>query len=115
MNAGLLVGVLVAAYLQDVAFSCKTGLVAHGRVRLAILADSAGMLTNTLYMVLAAGSAVTTGLSPQTVVAFVGIMVGGMAGTASGMVLSAWLERRFGKPVPHRLRGVDQQTASRTD
>ena len=104
MNVLLVGAVAFAAFLQDVAFSAKTGLVAHGRTRLAMLVDGFGMLTSTLYMVLTGLSAVTTGLSAQTVAAFLAIMVCGALGTGTGMLLSAWLEVRFGKPVPHPLK-----------
>ncbi len=104
MNGLLLAGVLVTAYLQDVGFSTKIALVAHGRTRLAMIADAFGMLTNTAYMVLTGLSAVTTGLSAQTLAAFLAIMVCGALGTGTGMLLSAWLEVRFGVRVDHPLR-----------
>ncbi len=70
------------------------------------MVDAVGMLTSTLYIVATAGVAITSGVSVQTVSAFLAIAVGGSAGTFTGMVLAAHLERRFGRPIPHRLKGA---------
>ncbi len=78
--------------------------MAHDRRALAVSADAVAMLASTLYIVATAGVAITSGVSVETVAAFLAIAIGGSAGTFTGMALAAHLERRFGRPVPHRMK-----------
>lgn len=109
----ILLLIFVSALLQDVAFTCKTALVAHDRLWPAMGADAAGMLLSLAYVSLTAANLVRTGLSLQTALSFALVLVGGAMGTGCGMLLARTLERRYGKAVPHHMRAVGALHARR--
>ena len=99
-----LVLILIAAFTQDVLFTSKVALVSHNKAMLAMGMDALAMFASLLYVVLTADTAISNGLSVETVLAFVAVVVGGTLGTGTGMLWAAYLEKTFHKPVTHRLR-----------
>lgn len=95
IGADVLVAILVAAFLQDLAYTSKTVLVSRGRRTLAVAADVFAMVASSLYLILTASVTIRSGLSMATVEAFAAIAAGGAGGTVAGMLAANWLERRF--------------------
>ena len=95
VGADVLVAILVAAFLQDLAYTSKTVLVSRGRRTLAVAADVFAMVASSCYLILTASVTIRSGLSMATVEAFAAIAAGGAGGTVAGMLAANWLERRF--------------------
>lgn len=95
VGADVLIAILVAAFLQDLAYTSKTVLVSRGRRTLAVVADGFAMVASSLYLILTASVTIRSGLSIATVEAFAAIAAGGAGGTIAGMLIANWLERRF--------------------
>lgn len=95
IGADVLVAILVAAFLQDLAYTSKTVLVSRGRRTLAMAADVFAMVASSLYLILTASVTIRSGASIATVEAFAAIAAGGAGGTIAGMLAANWLERRF--------------------
>ncbi len=107
IGADVLVAILVAAFLQDLAYTSKTVLVSRGRLTLAMAADVFAMVASSLYLILTASVTIRSGASIATVQAFAAIAVGGAGGTIAGMLVANWLEQRFtfaSSPPRARLR-----------
>ena len=95
VGVDVLVAILVAAFLQDLAYTAKTVLVSRGRRTLAMSADVFAMVASSLYLILTASVTIRSGVSVATVEAFAAIAVGGAGGTIAGMLAANWLERQF--------------------
>ena len=95
IGGDVLVAILAAAFLQDLAYTSKTVLVSRGRRTLAVGADVFAMVASSLYLILTASVTIRSGLSVGTVEAFAAIAAGGASGTIAGMMAANWLERRF--------------------
>jgi hypothetical protein len=95
VGADVLVAILMAAFLQDLAYTAKTVLVSRSRRTLAMSADVFAMVASSLYLILTASVTIRSGVSVATVEAFAAIAVGGAGGTIAGMLAANWLERQF--------------------
>jgi hypothetical protein len=110
-GADVLIAILVAAFLQDLAYTSKTVLVSRGRRTLAMAADVFAMVASSLYLILTASVTIRSGVSIATVEAFAAIAAGGAGGTIAGMLAANWLERRF----MHAVQRTAVKTRSETD
>jgi len=110
IGADILIAILVAAFLQDLAYTSKTVLVSRGRRTLAMAADVFAMVASSLYLILTASVTMRSGVSVATVEAFASIAVGGAGGTIAGMLAANWLERRFTSPRAERVIGEQEKS-----
>jgi uncharacterized protein YebE (UPF0316 family) len=109
IGADVLIAILVAAFLQDLAYTSKTVLVSRGRRTLATAADVFAMLASSLYLILTASVTIRSGVSVATVEAFAAIAVGGAGGTIAGMLAANWLERQFTSASAGTARSIEGQ------
>jgi len=109
VGADVLVAILVAAFLQDLAYTAKTVLVSRGRRTLAIATDVFAMVASSLYLILTASVTIRSGVSVATVEAFAAIAVGGAGGTIAGMLAANWLERQFTSASVGTARSIEGQ------
>jgi len=109
VGADVLVAILVAAFLQDLAYTAKTVLVSRGRRTLAMAADVFAMVASSLYLILTASITIRSGVSIATVEAFAAIAVGGAGGTIAGMLAANWLERQFTSASVGTARSIEGQ------
>jgi uncharacterized protein YebE (UPF0316 family) len=109
VGPGVLVAILVAAFLQDLAYTAKTVLVSRGRRTLAMSADVFAMVASSLYLILTASVTIRSGVSVATVEAFAAIAVGGAGGTIAGMLAANWLERQFTSASAGTDRSIESQ------
>jgi drug/metabolite transporter (DMT)-like permease len=109
VGADVLIAILVAAFLQDLAYTAKTVLVSRGRRKLAMAADVFAMVASSLYLILTASVTIRSGVSVATVEAFAAIAVGGAGGTIAGMLAANWLERQFTSASAGTARSIEDQ------
>jgi uncharacterized protein YebE (UPF0316 family) len=109
VGADVLVAILMAAFLQDLAYTAKTVLVSRGRRTLAMSADVFAMVASSLYLILTASVTIRSGVSVATVEAFAAIAVGGAGGTIAGMLAANWLERQFTSAPAGTARSIKGQ------
>ena len=109
IGADVLIAILVAAFLQDLAYTSKTVLVSHGRRTLAMAADVLAMVASSLYLILTASVTIRSGVSVVTVEAFAAIAAGGAGGTFAGMLAANWLEWRFTSASIGTPRSINDQ------
>jgi len=109
VGADVLAAILVAAFLQDLAYTAKTVLVSRGRRTLAMATDVFAMVASSLYLILTASVTIRSGVSVPTVEAFAAIAVGGAGGTIAGMFAANWLERQFTSASVGTARSIEGQ------
>ena len=110
---GILAGIFIAAFLQDLSFTAKTLLVSRGHRTLAVAADVCAMLTSSLYLILTASVTMQSGLSFVTAEAFAAIATGGACGTIVGMFAVERLELRLTRKRPLSEGITDQRQDGR--
>jgi hypothetical protein len=103
----LLLVALLSMGCKDALYSATTAFIARGRPLWAAIFDLLGDLASVVTYggggVLAVQS-FQRGEVGQGLLVLGAMGIGSLAGTYGGIVFAAWMERRMGIEVPHRLR-----------
>lgn len=91
---------------KDLLYTCCTAFIAKGRAWIASLFDAAGDIASVLTYGVGGVVAIEHGFSWFTLLVFLSMMVGSTIGTAVGVWLSTWIERRFDIDVRSLTRRV---------
>ncbi len=109
MDWAFVLAMFLIGLLQDTGYSLVTACISHDHPWWASVADFCAMLVNkggVYLMGIVAVTVATQGDSSLGPVVIVVGAVGGALGTRLGAYLSALIERRFGRVVPHPMRAT---------